>query len=233
MNVRAELRTSFSIQHIQSAFFFARQCKVIEEAHDGSYDAPSIANCRAYATGAVFAAVAFLEATAGELFVDASEPDGGLLKGQSPEVCHTFAEAWSKSLSKKSAALPKLEQALELAGTPKICAASRFNTEGRTYDDAKLVIELRNKLVHYEPACLPAELADRNPTAPRYEFAERLRGRFPESRLMGAGNPLFQKILGHGCAKWAAESTLALADDFYSRMGIKPRYNHVRPELVG
>ncbi|MEO7648277.1 MAG: hypothetical protein ABIV11_08595 [Gemmatimonadaceae bacterium] len=232
MNIRAELRTNFSIQHIQSAFFFARQCKAIEGAHDGSYNAESIANCRAYATGAVFAAVAFLDATAGEIFLDASEPDGGSLKDQPIDVRRNFEEIWTKSLSKKSAALPKLEKALELAGTPEICSGSRFNKEERPYLDVALVVKLRNRLIHYEPAWLPAELEHRKQVPQRYEFAEQLRGRFAESAMMGGGSPLFHKILGYGCAKWAAESALALADEFYYRMGIVPRYDHVRAALA-
>ncbi len=67
-------------------------------------------------------------------------------------------------------------------------------------------------------------------------MARRLRDRgfAPNPFFSGSGNPFFpDKCLGHGCAKWALESSVEFADAFFSRMGIVPRHERFKPLDAG
>jgi hypothetical protein len=89
------------------------------------------------------------------------------------------------------------------------------------YQDAQLVMQLRNLILHYRPEYVAADEPHR--------LEERLKGKFAPNRLMeGSGNPWWPShCLGHGCAEWAAQSALAFADQTCSDLGISPNYQRV------
>src|SRR5260221_14757880 len=79
--IRARIRTRmyYSQQHIQSAALFTRQSYQIESDYNGTPLNELIVEHRSYVTGAIFAAVSFIEYSINELFLDTVDhPDGEL-----------------------------------------------------------------------------------------------------------------------------------------------------------
>lgn len=87
--------------------------------------------------------------------------------------------------------------------------------------DANLVTQLRNEIVHFRPEDFGAD----DP----HTWEARLKGRFAPNKLMdGAGNAWWPShCLGYGCAVWAARTVLAFADHVCATLGINPNYRRV------
>ena len=103
------LRDYLSKDHIQTAAFFARQSRLIEQEYSGKhwgevFGSGVFNQHRAYVTGAIFAAVAFLEATINELFTDAEERYGDDLVAQnrSKEISKRIVEVWGEQRDRRS-----------------------------------------------------------------------------------------------------------------------------------
>ena len=96
--------------------------------------------------------------------------------------------------------------------------------------EALLLTQLRNDLIHFEPEWV--EHATEENDEGLSKLAQGLKGRFAINPLTGAGNPFYPaKCLGHGCVQWAVQSSIQFTDDFYNRLGMKIRYEHVRDRL--
>jgi hypothetical protein len=87
--------------------------------------------------------------------------------------------------------------------------------------DAALLVRLRNALVHFKPENIPAD--------EEHELQKRLRGKFPDNRLMeSSGSPWWPSHgLGHGCSEWAVRSARALVDEVLADVGIAPNYQRI------
>lgn len=228
MGVSIALRTYFSLIHIQSAALFARHAAEVEKTYGGHGNDVLLAKQHAYAVGAVFAAVSFLEALINELFADAGEKYQNHLDGLDEPTIEIMADMWAHSIPRTTrySILEKYDIALVLAGRPP------FDSGRQPYQDVDLLVKLRNDLVHYEPEWRhgdydPSHKPDREP-----KFVKGLRGKFPPNPIAAVGNPFYpDRCLGHGCAKWAVESSVQFTDDFFAVLGVKPTYEHIRDRL--
>jgi hypothetical protein len=225
------MRSYLSYFHIQTAAFFTRQSAMMEKQHSGKpwgevWSSGVFAEHRAYVTGAVFAAVAFLEATINELFKDAAEAHGGGPVTQLPEpVRSRMAELWQQGVDRSNSLL-KYQIALSSAGK------APFHTGAQPYQDMRLLLDLRDRLIHFKPETISAGQTEEQ--ADLHAVEKRLGSKFPLNPLMPreTENPFYpDKCLSHGCAKWAVESALRFADDFCSRMKITPRHDPYRSSL--
>ncbi|EPL09853.1 hypothetical protein CF150_17078 [Pseudomonas sp. CF150] len=170
----------------------------------------------------IMLSVAFLEATINELWADCSEGfDPVRIEGlQNREAMATL---WRKSSLKRSTMLEKFELALELNEKPGI------SKDTNPYQDVKLLIDLRNALVHYEPETVFNFSCGNKDKSTEHKFDKKLRGRFEPNRLTGFGNPFYpDKVLGAGCALWATASAVAFADTFFEKLGLSCIYAHTR-----
>ena len=205
-------RSYLSSPHLWAAQHFLRLASEIEEAHSGR--SRFCVQQRAYVTGAVFSSVAFLEAAINELFQDAWDGDQSYLEPLDGVVIEALRNFWEKSASRRSgpSILAKYQAALRCAGHDEL------PTEEPPYADARLLVWLRNALVHFKPMTLGGGVD--------HELAEELKTRFPSNRLLeGSGNPYFpDKCLGAGCAAWAISSSLAMAGRLFERLGLRPNY---------
>jgi hypothetical protein len=96
------------------------------------------------------------------------------------------------------------------------------------YQDAWLLVQLRNALVHYKPEWIIGAA----PVAVRHEFEKKLANKFALNPFTGAGNPFYpDKCLGHGCAKWSLMSSIAFINEFYVRLGMSAPYDSSAPRL--
>jgi hypothetical protein len=186
-------RHYMAAQHLWSARHQARLCAEIESAGRGDIPVFDIEH-RAYSVGAVLASVTFLEALVNEVFQDAADSiDGNVNTRVAPlgesavALMGQFRDA-SEQGGRYVGVLEKFQMALLFAGKPKLEAGAY------PYQDAKLLISIRNDLVHFRPVTQTHD----------EEMAreKQLKGKFAENALMlGAGNPWFPaKCLGAGCA---------------------------------
>lgn len=227
-------RVYLSHYHIRTAACFARQSAAIEREHSGKtwatiYDSGLFAEHRACVTGAIFAAVAFLEATINELFADTLDAGAaGPVTDLHPEVRAKMASLWQfESVRRRGGTLEKFQAALSLAGDPK------FDKGSPPYQEVADLIVLRNELIHYEPEWIVGGEQDQERLD---KVSQRLRAKnFPLNLLVPeeSQNPFYpDKCLGHGCAAWAVGCSVAFADQFCTRMGIPSRHDQYRPFVI-
>lgn len=227
-SVEIKSRTYFSIQHIISAALFARQSASLEREYKGQFSDQLHSEHRAYVTGVIFSAAAFLEALINELFADTVENEFGRPQQLDPEVKTLMAELWKLDVPRTASfkILQKYQIALAIA------ERQLFDLGSSPYQEVHLIIQLRNDLIHYEPEWIHHPSEEDTLANQIHKYEKRLRGKFKTNPLTGEGNPFYpDKCLGHGCAEWVVNSTLRFADEFFSRIGVKPTYDHVRERL--
>jgi len=233
MSMSFEFRTYFSIQLLTAARLFCDNSYNIEskyakefltmskeEKHRLSRDNIS------FVTGAIISCVTFLEANINEFYGDAYDKQyNDRLEPLSGESIKLIGEIWEKVENERKRILYKYNLALELASKEK------FNKGMEPYQSVCLLINLRNNLVHYKTETVKSSSFD---PKNKHELEKKLSNKFIENTFYKfTGNPYHpHKLLGYGCAKWAFNSVVLLADEFYSKMGVKPYYEHVRDEVI-
>ena len=208
-NAAVLMRTYFSSRHFWGAKHFAQLAREIEEKHTG--DKPNFnIELHAYATNAVLSAVAFLEAAINEIYDDVADEHPGNVDQLSPETKRLLAGLWERI--ERWSIIEKYQAALLCSGVEP------FGKGQPPYQDAKLLIDLRNQLVHARAKTLT--------TGDEDNLSKRLKTRFKPSRLMNnTANPYFpDHCLGAGCAGWAVVSAQAFADEFFRGVGMQPNY---------
>lgn len=222
--LRVSTRTYFSIQHIQSAALFARQAAVVEADWTKTSDTSLYSSLLAYATGAIFSATAFLEAIINELFADSGQNLEGHVKGLDAQTIALLAELWNLGIPRRAGypILDKYQVALTVARKPL------FDAAHSPFQDAGILVQLRNNLIHYEPAWVLETDTGAPEAVPTPQLVRKLEGKFAPCPL-----PLSSptKFFGHGCAKWSVLSSVEFADEFFKRMGLLAPYDHVRGAL--
>lgn len=226
MRLTVKSRHYFSIQHIQSAALLARQCYQVEQRYDGSFSSDLMADHWSYATGAIFAAASFLEATINEVFADTVDhPEGELAAPLDAMTKQLMADMWKRDIPRTAhyQIIEKFQIALTLARKPLL------DLSRPPFQDVQTLIIIRNNLIHFEPVwtSVEAEKAHKRILSLQQEK------KFAFNPLItSAGNPFYpDKCLGHGCAKWAVVNSIQFVEDFYTRMGIPVLFDHIRSRL--
>lgn len=212
------MRLYFSSYHLWGARHFAEQAAQNEVGHVGppKFDVLH----RAYVVNCLLSTVAFLEAVINEFFDDAADGHFNYLSDMSGNHRQAVADFWKMKPQRleRSSILYKYQFALLATG------CRQFDEGGAPLHDAKILIELRNQLVHSRAK------TDQTDS----ERQERLRSRterlFPPNALVqGSGNPYFpDHCLGAGCAEWSVRSALAVTDEFLARTKAKANYQTAR-----
>lgn len=206
MSTQTRTFVSFSANHLQAALFFALGSHAIEQARDRNRETEN----RTMVLGAIAFSVAFLEATVNECFILASEP------GPFDRLQQTHREAlravWNDSTEHLSL-VSKFELALA------VCRLPPFEKGKAPYQDAAALVRLRNAVVHYRDGW-------RTQDEP-HDLEALLKNKFKPNQLtlQVRPNEFFPThCLSYGCARWAAFSAMAFADEFYRRLDITPHY---------
>lgn len=223
--------TFYSLDHARAAAHFVRQCSTLETETaippDRAIDQQIFAEHRSAVTAAIFASVAFLEASINELFASADhdnlEVGGG--RGGLPQRGRQLLALLSEPLERAST-LDRYQLALGLLGHKPL------ETGAQPYQDAALLVKLRNMLVHYRPEWR-AGAVDGAASDPDTNVEKALAGkRLKPNPFTSEVNPFFpDRCLGHGCAAWAWASALAFTDAFFRRIGVTAVYESAIGEL--
>ncbi|WP_368175945.1 hypothetical protein [Aeromonas sp. s1(2024)] len=224
MSVTILMRHYLSISHLSAAALFARQCHDIEsDAIATPIDSNERRQHNAYAVSSIIVSTAFLEATINELFSDCADAHttGGIAALPAKDI---MGRLWKIGVPRTASytILEKYEIALELNNKPVIDKGCN------PYQDVKLLVELRNALIHYEPETFVSYNGNESPKL--HKFEKRLTGKFSINPLTGVGNPFYpDKLLGSGCALWAVKTAVAFTDEFFKRLDVPANYDHIRP----
>lgn len=227
IRARIRTRTYYSLQHIQSAALFTRQSYQIERDYDETRSNELMIEHRSYVTGAIFAAVSFLEATINEFFADTVDhPDGELARHLDASTKLLMAEMWQRGIP-RTATYPIIEK-YQIALT---LARKTLLDIGRTpIQDVQTLIIIRNALIHYEPIWTSAE--EEGQADKRILSLQRQKKFALNPLITAAGNPFFpDKCLGHGCVRWAVNMSTLFVEEFCSKMGIPVLFDHIKPLL--
>lgn len=206
-----------------SAAFFARESGRVERENEAkeSFTSETQSRHRAYVTGCVFATVSFLEAQINEIFTDAADEQRDFIHPLGDKV-FLLAEMWKLGVP-KTASYPILKK-YEIA----VALAEKGTLDRGTlvYQNASLLIRLRNALIHYEP------ISSTSTAEASQSYEEKFRGKFTLNPLTGSKTPFFPvRCMGYGCAKWSVESSISFVDHFCSQLGIEPVFNSIRNSL--
>ncbi len=165
---------------------------------------------RGYVMSSLLESVAFLEALILELLKDAAEDQNLEIIGVIPTIARAKMLIFWKAGERRASTLQKFQSAL-------LCAdKAAFDKGAQPYQDAQLVISLRNALVHFRP--------ENTGVADTHDIEAKCRGKFPIHERL-AMNPWWpDQCLSAGCADWAVKSVRAFAGDFCTRMGFQPHY---------
>jgi len=207
------IRSYLSTHHLWAGRHLAKCAAAIEAAATATvrFDIQH----RAYAIGAILAAVAFAEAAVNELFQDIADGHLSYAAPLTQQARAAMDAYWRESEGRHDSIVKKYQLSLGLAG------AQPLDPSAEPFQGFSLLNQLRNQLVHFRPETASA--------AEVQGLEKRLRGKFPENALMtGAGNPFFpDKCLGAGCANWAVATAKAFADETFLRLRVTPNYQRV------
>lgn len=217
MGATARLKTHFGLQHLVGAALFARKALEIECTHEeivGSGE-PEWAH-RAYVTGAILSAAASLEATINEVYLGTPQGDPTAMEKTNPRFTVGLVRNWRRL--ERSSILRKYQEALDFS------EVSKFSEDDFLYKEVDCLIQLRNALVHYKPEWNTHQKQHK-------EIGDTLEGRFEPNPFTGPNDAFFpKKCLGHGCAEWAVQSSLAFMNEFFRRVELPTMPSEIRQD---
>ena len=222
-----KIRSYQSFSHMMAAIHFAKLADQLEDELERTkkFSWSLDIEHAAYVKAAIFSAVAFLEATINELFSDAGHVPSKKVPKTKKDRLQLMANIWGlEHFQRHASTLSKYQVALNLAGKKE------FEKGKSPYQDAALVVELRNALTHFKPGWFVADVSSDPVYMTEHELEKKLRGKFSTNPFTGRYNPFFpDKCLSAGCAAWALETSHELVKEFFSRMGSLIK---IRPTII-
>jgi hypothetical protein len=219
-------RMYLSNSHLKAACLFLNHAKKCEEERSEGKD-PGYSVHRAYVTSTVMLSAAFLEATINELFSDCADD---WMSSKHPPAKELMATLWNRGIPRRASysIIDKFDIALELN---KQVPSEAISNHLRA--DVKLMIDLRNALIHYEPETLKikddSEPIDQDKL---HKFEKRAKGKFVTNPFSAPTAPFYPgKIFGYGCAAWSVKTAVSFADAFFKSLGIEARHESMRDEI--
>lgn len=205
MTATLRMKHSFSRQHLVAARHFAHLATEAEEQNEVSRTLKT--EHRAYVTGAVVFSVAFLEASINELHLEALDGNPKSLSGLTDQQLAKL----KTSKKRGKTVLSKYQKVLSICGIP------RFKEESGLFQSVKILIKIRNALIHYRPEWDDELKVHKN-------IQNRLSGKFTLNRFTDKSSLWFpHQCLGAGCAMWSVEQVGQFIVEFCQRLGIPSR----------
>jgi hypothetical protein len=219
------LYTYYSIHHLQSAGYHAGRARRLERRYNGELTGRVLPAIRAEAGSSIFASVAFLEATANELFAEALQTGGGDLRTLAAEELAAVGKLGSMAAVERASLQEKFDFLLLGARREPL---RRGEQPAQNVDT---LIGLRNGLMHYRASWFDwgTDNMVRKESLANSKLGRALRGLFP-ARTHSHGHS--DDWLGAGSARWAVQTAVKYADEVYSRLQVVPIYDHVRSEFA-
>lgn len=208
--VSLRLKHSFSKQHYRTARYFSEEAAHIEDSSTNLSKVDGSKHCCAYVTGAILFAIAALEASINEFYLEALDENKNTLSGLNNSQLSALANqcVTVESLS----VLEKYQEALKSIGQKE------FDRGRNPFQDTDSLIHLRNALIHYKP-----EWDDEAKV--HQKIQARLHKKFSLNTLSNSKSLWFpHQCLGAGCAKWSVETIELFMSEFCKVLGIPNRF---------
>lgn len=215
----AAISSPMGSDYLKTAILLAERAKIVEANPPSNAFEWSTLH-RSIVTSSLLSSACALESTINEWFSYSNE-----VGGRSNIRKDLLTRLWSLGIPRTASfqILQKYQVALAVLGKEE------FDEGVEPFQSARLLIDLRNWLVHYEPTWEPVpEQEDKGPYSP-HKLTKRLKGKFQANPLCAPHAPYWPyKCLGSGCAIWAAESAYAFMNEFFDRADPK---SFSRPSL--
>jgi hypothetical protein len=205
-------RSAFAVQHLMAAARFSRQCGAVQAKNIGESVGPFLDEQIACVSATIMLAVASMESNINEYLEDAHLLLPEFSAGAREEICDLLSTA---------PVLKKYERVLALKELPN------FDKGMLPYQDADLLIALRNELVHFHPEWHDKQV--------RHEkLGSRLRGKFAFTPFMSESTAVIfpQLFISHGCTKWAVKTALDFMEYFAVKLGLSNRFKDHKKHLI-
>lgn len=172
--VQIVTRSYLSLNFLYTAHHFAERARALEVAHPPM--SPHDPRHRGYVVGSVVMSTTFLEAVINEVLQDAADNAAQYAKQLPAKFAARLSAVWRASdQGKKFSTLERYAVSLSLAD------ANEMPKGEKPWQDAQLVVQLRNWMVHYRPQDRSTDSESKLETA--------LRDKFPSNPVMSSGNP--------------------------------------------
>ena len=183
---------------------FSRQCGEIQKAHVGKALGAFFDEQIACVSATIMLSVASLESNINEHLEDAHQVLPDLPEG---------ARKQFRELLGPLPILEKYDRVLAIRGLPK------FDRGAPQYQDADLLISIRNELVHFHPEWHHDQERHR-------KLGKRILYKFELSPFIAERSGVIfpQRFVSHGCTKWAVESALKFMEAFALMSGVQSRF---------
>lgn len=201
-------RGAFAIQHLMAAARFSRQCGFVQEQNMGKNLGPFFDEQIACVSATIMLCVASIESNINEYLSDPSKLFSELNSDAQNELC---------SLISRLSIVDKYQKVLSSKGI------NIFETGAQPLQDIKILISLRNELVHFHP-----EWHDEQER--HLKLGQKLRGKFELSPFISESSGVLfpQRIVSHGCTKWAVLKTIEFIEEFCKKLSIENKLmNHL------
>jgi len=226
-----KIKNYLSLYHILAAAYFARQCFKIELRKgevSQKYNDNSAIEHRALVMACIASSVSFIEATINEVFADAADNQhkSEHIRQLDKETRDLLASLWEvESYARTASTIDKYQSALKLG------KKAMLEKGKNTFQDAKVLIDLRNALVHFKPEWVIADTG-RVDQSDLHILEKKLKNKFALNPFLRDARPLFPTLcMSHGCAKWAVDSAVTFVERFYQEMGMTIPLATIRSSL--
>ncbi|HJU73748.1 MAG TPA: hypothetical protein VJ717_08365 [Gemmatimonadaceae bacterium] len=193
-----------------AAMYFAERARA-DEQRPGAAEASAadFVRHRAYVTGAILSAAAFLEASINELYLELHGSRARDRLRLPRRVLPLLGRAWAAM--RRTRVLERYQVVL------KVADAERFDERHAPFLDADTLMKMRDALLHSRP--------ERPVSGRRYRMLEkRLKGRFALNPMAAPDSPWFpHQCLSADCADWAIKAADDFTDAFCRRIALPAR----------
>lgn len=210
----ADTRYTFTVQFLQGSAIFVRRLRKLEQAETWSEEDQT--EHRALASAVVMQCAAALETETHEVAVHG--PGAHLGSNGVDSEAQRFLEPIAAIIDRQST-LDRFALILHLLEKGKL------NTGAESYENASLVVRLRNEITHYKS--LWGEQMERSKLFSRLESKHHRPPPFTDPSM----NFFPLRCLSADCAEWALSSTVAFLEHFYVALGVPSRFLHCRDSL--
>lgn len=207
-------KASMALFFIKAAYRFYVQTRKFEEAN--SYPNEDF---NADAIGGIISACSFLECYINEIYVAVQDEDFYSLGTIPKEKIELIQKLWDRKIPRTArfGILEKYEIFLDLVG------AEQFDKGRFPYQDASILVDIRNELVHYEPRwTYYKEEQDSNENSGHAKLEVKLRSKFEPSKMHHTEYFAFPHYcLSSTCLNWAFNASKEFALEFSNKVGIR------------
>jgi len=208
--------------YIESSMIFSRNARLTELK--GTIDYYDKSNHLANVIGSVLFSVLYLESTINEFYINVTDHIDykSDKKAKNKKI---ISEFWNSDKFVNYSILEKYQYALILMDCDK------FNETVNPFQNIKILISLRNYLVHYRPEWVELK-TDQTDKIQIANLEKKLKGKFDIKKLSKGDNDFFpNKYIVFGCTDWAISNSIQFVNDFYNKLDLEYIYKEIISEL--